>query len=252
MKLFGLIGFPLGHSFSKHYFETKFRSDPALEEYVYENFEIPSIDSLPDLIESHPQLVGFNVTRPYKESVMKFLDVVDDLALKAGAVNTVHLVKNNGSDVPVLTGFNTDLAGFKLSLASFIGTAKPNVLILGTGGASKAVALALRIMGLHSKTVSRYKGNGTMTYQDLSAAVLNEFRLIINTTPLGTYPNTAEKPPIPYQHLGSGHFLFDLVYNPPVTAFMEEGLNRGAHVKNGLEMLHLQAETSWEIWKGKF
>lgn len=248
MRLFGLIGFPLTHSFSKTYFDRKFGSDAGLFGCSYENFEIRDINLLPGLIKQHPDLEGFNVTRPYKESVISYLDYIDDRARLAGAVNTVRISRNPGGSKPILSGFNTDIAGFAGSLASWLQNRKVKAIVLGTGGASKAVVLALLEAGIEWITAGRHKGKGDITYGDLNESLLHEYRLIVNATPLGTYPDIAGLPPLPYDHIGAGHFLFDLVYNPPVTAFMKEGLKRGACVRNGLEMLRLQAEAAWQIW----
>ncbi len=245
MRKFGLIGYPLGHSFSKKHFSEKFEKEGI--EAEYELYPLEDIEEFPVLVKNTKGLEGINVTIPYKESVMKFLDEVDEKAAAIGAVNTIKIQKGK------LKGYNTDYLGFKTSLVKLIG-ANPmpaNALILGTGGASKAVQTALSDLEIQFKLVSRRPQEGQLTYEDFNTSTpqqLNTYQLIINTTPLGMAPKIDELPDLPYQQLTSDHFLYDLVYNPLVTAFMQKGIEAKCWVKNGLEMLYGQAEASWEIW----
>ncbi|WP_339608978.1 shikimate dehydrogenase [uncultured Roseivirga sp.] len=245
MRKFGLIGYPLGHSFSKKHFSEKFEKEGI--EAEYELYPLEDIEEFPVLVKNTKGLEGINVTIPYKESVMKFLDEVDEKAAAIGAVNTIKIQKGK------LKGYNTDYLGFKTSLVKFIG-ANPmpaNALILGTGGASKAVQTALSDLEIQFKLVSRRPQEGQLTYEDFNTSTpqyLNTYQLIVNTTPLGMAPKIDEFPNLPYQQLTSDHFLYDLVYNPLVTAFMQKGIEAKCWVKNGLEMLYGQAEASWEIW----
>ncbi|WP_339695274.1 shikimate dehydrogenase [uncultured Roseivirga sp.] len=245
MRKFGLIGYPLGHSFSKKHFSEKFEKEGI--EAEYELYPLEDIEEFPVLVKNTKGLEGINVTIPYKESVMKFLDEVDEKAAAIGAVNTIKIQKGK------LKGYNTDYLGFKTSLVKLIG-ANPmpaNALILGTGGASKAVQTALSDLGIQFKLVSRRPQEGQLTYEDFNTSTpqyLNTYQLIVNTTPLGMTPKIDELPDLPYQQLTSDHFLYDLVYNPLVTAFMQKGIEAKCWVKNGLEMLYGQAEASWEIW----
>ena len=246
MKKFGLIGYPLSHSFSKKYFSEKFEKED-IKDCQYELYPLASIEEMPGLLASEPELVGLNVTIPYKEQVIPFLDELDPKAEAIGAVNTI--VIENGK----LKGYNTDYYGFKDSLVKLVGTqAMPEkALILGTGGASKAVKATLVDLGIDFQFVSRSSAKGQLTYEDLSTSTHEHFktsRLIINTTPLGTSPNVDQLPGLPYEQLTADHYLYDLVYNPLITAFMKKGIDAGCWVKNGLEMLHGQAEKAWEIW----
>ncbi|MEM6829447.1 MAG: shikimate dehydrogenase [Bacteroidota bacterium] len=243
MKQYGLIGFPLGHSYSKSFFQEKFEK-LGLSDHRYELFEMESIKDFPSLLSRYDSLKGVNVTVPHKEYVIDYLSDLDESARNVGAVN---VVKREGEK---LVGYNTDYLGFKESLQKWIGSFKGEALILGTGGSSKAVHAALTDLRIASRHVSRARANDHYTYEDLSndPEVIKRFELIINTTPLGMSPKTDGCPDIPYQHLTNRHYLFDLVYNPQVTTFMEKGKLQGAHVKNGLEMLKLQAECSWDIW----
>ncbi|MCO6479543.1 MAG: shikimate dehydrogenase [Phaeodactylibacter sp.] len=243
---FGLIGYPLSHSFSKRYFNEKFRRE-GLEGYRYELFPLREIGEFPALIGAHPHLRGLNVTIPYKQQVIPYLDELGRSAAEAGAVNTI---KASGGR---LIGYNTDVAGFELSLLRFLnenGTmaAGLNALVLGTGGAAKAVAYVLNKMDISFQLVSRRKEANRLTYPELNETLVQNHRLIVNTTPLGMAPERETYPEIPYQYLGRQHLLYDLVYNPEITEFMARGRRQGAAVCNGLEMLHLQAEKAWEIW----
>jgi shikimate dehydrogenase len=243
MKTFGLIGYPLSHSFSKKYFTAKFEKE-NITGCQYELFELKDIQELPLLIEETPGLRGLNVTIPYKQEVKQFLDSLDSSAEKVGAVNVVKI-----NDDKTLTGYNSDYYGFRQSLENWLPRLDFKALVLGTGGSSKAVTSALVDLNIPFRKVSRNAGGGLTTYQDLDESLLKTHKLIINTTPLGMSPNTDAAPPIRYEWLDSENYLYDLIYNPEETKFMMLGKARGAQVKNGLEMLHLQAEKSWEIWE---
>lgn len=245
MQLFGLIGYPLTHSFSKGYFTAKFE-ELGLEDYRYNNYELDSIDLFPSLWKRNPELVGLNVTVPYKLEVIPFLDRLDQSATRVGAVN---VIKREGNE---LVGYNSDYYGFKTSLIAGTpaGMQLRQALILGVGGAAKAVAVALEDLTIDFKTVSRTPGKGDYTYEDLNndTSLITQADLLVNTTPLGMYPNLDTLPDLPYEVLHSEQYLYDLVYNPDVTAFLKAGKAVDAHIKNGLDMLHLQADRSWEIW----
>ncbi len=246
MKIYGLIGFPLGHSFSKSYFAKKFREE-RIKDTLYESFELKSIEELPKLLESYPELKGLNVTIPYKEQIIPFLGDMDKSASRVGAVNVVRFGKNDQ-----LIGYNSDYYGFRLSLEKWLDSnlSKVKALILGTGGAAKAVKAVCEDAGIPYLTVSRDPLKGSVTYYDLNEdpGVVQTHRLIINASPLGMHPRENEMPNLPYDLLDEGFYLYDLIYNPEITLFMEKGLERGANVKNGYEMLVLQAEKSWSIW----
>ena len=242
-KLYGLIGYPLSHSFSKKYFNDKFENE-NIEDSKYELFELDDIQKLPALLKQYPQLRGMNVTIPHKQQVMRYLDELDASAKQVGAVNTVRFKDDKR------IGYNTDYYGFKESLQHWLGTADiDRAVILGTGGASRAVKCALYSLEIEYLLVSRQASEHTISYEQLrSNYQLSDYPLIINSTPLGMSPNVTTFPDIPYEQLGPQHFCYDLVYNPAVTTFMKKAEERGAIAKNGLEMLHLQAEKSWEIW----
>lgn len=243
MKRFGLVGRSLSHSFSKEYFNEKFKK--AGLEADYENYEIETVDEILRL-KKLPNLVGLNVTVPYKEAVIPFLDELDDLAERIGAVNTISLRYGR------LIGFNTDVSGFEQSLKPFLEHGMEKALILGTGGASKAVAFVLKKIGLEVLFVSRNPAKeDEISYRECNSNAVKWHRLIVNTTPLGTYPEIEEKPPIAYEGITTSHLLYDLIYNPEETAFLKEGKSRGASVLNGLNMLKIQAEKSWEIWNAE-
>ncbi len=249
---YGLIGYPLSHSFSQRYFSEKF-ADNGLTNYYYENFPIQSIEELMPLIEKNPDLQGFNVTVPYKERVIPYTQELDELARQVGAVNTVQILRENGQ--MLLKGYNTDVYGFSSSLSEWFSehdaAIPPKALILGTGGASKAVIASLQRMSVEIHLISRNPGkNVYKTYQELNAEDMETHHLIVNTTPVGMFPNVQEAPDIPYQYLDQRHFLYDLIYNPEETNFLQEGKKRGASTHNGEKMLHLQAEKAWEIWRG--
>ena len=241
-RLYGLIGRTLGHSFSAGYFARKFAADAALSDCEYRNFELPTIDRLPQMLAENPSLCGFNVTIPYKREVFAYLDDIDKEAREIGAVNCVKLVDNK------LIGYNTDVDGIRASLDALIGGARPATLLLGTGGASQAVQYVLAERGIEYAIVSRDQMRGNLTYEQINEQVLSEVGLVINATPVGTFPNVDEAPEIPYALLNESHSLFDLVYNPPVTRFLAWGANRGAQTMNGQMMLERQAERAWVIW----
>lgn len=244
MNRYGIIGYPLTHSFSKKYFIRKFQSQQIHAEFV--NFEIFDIQKFPEMIRNTENLKGLSVTIPFKEKIIPFLDEIEALAEKLGAVNSIQITRKAGK--VKLKGFNTDLYGFCKSLKDFIGEAKPKALILGTGGAAKAVAGGLSELGIEYKFVSRKATAQQLSYSQITKETMEHFRLIVNCSPVGTYPNQDECPNIPYQHLNSQHFLYDLVYNPPETAFLKKGASQGSKTINGIKMLHLQAEQSWKIW----
>jgi shikimate dehydrogenase len=245
MKKYGLIGYPLTHSFSKRFFTEKFEKEKIDATYI--NFEIESISWFPEIIKNNPGLNGLNVTIPYKEKVIPFLDELDEAAEKVGAVNTVKI--NRSEDTVFLKGFNTDTFGFESSLKPLLKPHHTKALILGTGGASKAIKFVLNKLGISyiSASIEELKKN-EIRYEDIDQRMLEERLLIINATPLGTYPKTETFPPIPYEYISEKHLLFDLVYNPEETQFMKKGKEKGAAVKNGYEMLLQQALKSYEIW----
>ena len=244
MRIYGIIGWPLGHSFSKPYFEGKF-ARLGLDDRRYYNLPIENIAELSEILAEYPELAGFNVTIPYKKDIIGRLDEISPEAAEIGAVNCVKIENEK------LKGYNTDAYGFRAGLEKLIAAERPAALVLGTGGASAAVCYVLSQLGVKFLNVSRTKKLNNLTYGELTPAVMESHPLIVNTTPLGTWPDTEEKPDIPYDSIGPEHFLYDLVYNPPVTAFLAEGVKRGAKTLNGETMLHAQAERSWEIWEFK-
>lgn len=244
MRLFGLIGYPLTHSFSGKYFAEKFKRE-GLSEHRYDLFSIPTIGELQDILDQHPDLCGLNVTIPYKEQVLPFLDEIDDVVTEIQACNCIKI--SNGK----LKGFNTDVTGFEISLKEQLKPHHKKALILGTGGASKAVEFVLRKLGIGFKYVSRKKTPNNFSYSELDADIISYYQLIINTTPVGTYPAVNEAPDIPYESLTTQHYLFDLVYNPAKTLFLQKGEEKGAVIKNGYDMLLIQADESWRIWNDK-
>jgi len=242
MRKFGLIGFPLSHSFSKKYFTKKFQNEDILD-CEYELYPLETIEQLTQLLKMHPELKGLNVTIPYKQAVFPFLNEIEESAAAVGAVNVIKI--ENGK----LKGYNSDVYGFEQSLRHFLKKQLiKNALILGTGGAAKAIAYVLKKLAIDFKKISRSPEKGDLIYSELNKTVVEQHPLIINTTPLGTYPNTEIYPNLPYNNLTPNHFLFDLVYNPEKTLFLSKGEQKGAHICNGLAMLHLQAEKAWEIW----
>lgn len=248
MDKYGLIGYPLGHSFSISYFNQKFADEGINAKYM--NFEIPSIDELPEVIAKHPELRGLNVTIPYKEKVMDFLDSISPEARAIGAVNVIRVTHEGNKTY--LKGFNSDVIGFTQSIEPMIDKKwHKKALILGTGGASKAINYGLKALGIETVFVSRYERPGTIQYDKITPEVVKEYNVIVNCTPLGMYPHSDECPDLPYEAMDSHTILYDLIYNPDQTLFMRRGLEYGADVKNGIEMLLLQAFASWEFWNGK-
>ncbi len=247
MDKYGLIGYPLVHSFSISYFNQKFIDEKI--DAVYENFEIPTIDLLPEVIDSNPDLRGLNVTIPYKQKVMPFLDAISQEAMAIGAVNVIKVTREGGKSR--LKGYNSDVIGFTKSIESMLEKFHKKALILGTGGASKAVDYGLKSLGLETVFVSRYQRPGTIQYEDITPDIIKEYNVIVNCTPCGMYPHTEECPKLPYEAMDNRTILYDLIYNPDTTLFMKKGAEHGANTKNGLEMLLLQAFASWDFWHGK-
>ena len=246
MKKYGLLGYPLGHSFSKNYFNQKFEAEKIDAEYL--NFEIPDIKEIKSVIKENPELNGLNVTIPYKQQVIPYLDDLDDDARPIGAVNVIKFSKGLFGKVK-LKGYNSDIIGFKQSIEPLLKDHHRKALILGTGGASKAVFHGLKQLGIAATFVSRQSKEYCITYEEITEKIMEQYHVIVNTTPLGMYPNVNACPNIPYELLTSDHLLYDLLYNPDETLFMQKGKERGAVVKNGLEMLLLQAFAAWEIWQ---
>ena len=238
---YGLIGRNISYSFSRKYFSKKFK-ELGLDDHSYENFDLASIDELPSILESSHEIQGLNVTIPYKEEILEYLDRLDSQAKEIGAVNTIQFTEDG------LIGHNTDIYGFEKSIVPLLSGKDKHALVLGTGGASKAVAYVLEKLGLEFRFVSRNPKEGQWHYSDLTREVMGQYSVIVNTTPLGTYPEIDKKPDIPYDFLTGEHLLFDLIYNPDITCFMKEAGARGARVMNGEKMLELQAEKAWEIW----
>jgi shikimate dehydrogenase len=243
MQLFGLIGHPLGHSFSKKYFTEKFAREGI--DAAYELFDMDNISLLPEVLTDE-RLVGLNVTIPYKEQVIPYLDALDERAAEVGAVNVIRIVRDG--DRVLLTGSNSDVVGFRESIRPLLKPHHKKALILGTGGASKAVAYGLKELDIASQLVSRTQHKEGFTYEQLDKAILEAYTVIVNASPVGTFPHTDEAPAIPYEFLTANHLLFDLVYNPPITRFLALGQEQGATIKNGLEMLEGQAIEAWRIW----
>ncbi len=242
MRKFGLIGEHLPHSFSGRYFAAKFESE-GIEGCEYSLYELPQIEALEELLRSTPELEGFNVTIPYKQQVMRYLT---GLSAEAEAIGAVNCVKIEGEE---LIGYNTDVIGLRDSLLEFLGEERPSdALILGTGGAALAVEYIMRDLGIQYRVVSRSAGDGRITYEEVTEEVISSCKLIINATPLGTYPAVEGAAPIPYGAITPQHYLFDLVYNPPLTKFLAQGEAQGAKVCNGQAMLVGQAEAAWAIW----
>lgn len=247
--MFGLIGYPLGHSFSAKYFAEKFKRENLDEQYCL--FPLKEIKELDNLLKENVDLKGLNVTIPYKETVMTYLDELSPDASAIGAVNVIKVFKTKNGEKPYLEGYNTDWEGFSLSLSPLLTGNEKKALVLGTGGASKAITYALSKLGIMPTLVSRRMREDTITYEKLDRSIIEDNLLIVNTTPLGMFPHTASSPLIPYEHLSSRHICYDLVYNPLETEFMKRCAAMGATTKNGLEMLHIQAELSWKIWNGR-
>ena len=243
-KLYGLLGYPLVHSFSQNYFNQKFESENIDAEYI--NFEIPDVGMLMEVVAENENLNGLNVTIPYKEQVIPFLDEIDPAASEVGAVNVIKFIR--GKDGLRLKGYNSDIIGFTDSIKSLLKPHHQSALVLGTGGAAKAVSYSLRKLGLEVQLVSRRKSANTLVYEELTKSDLKTHKVIVNTTPLGMYPNVDTCPDIPYRYLTSQHLCYDLIYNPDETLFLKNSRLAGAQVKNGLEMLLLQAFASYSIW----
>lgn len=247
MDKYGIIGLPLGHSFSPGFFNEKFANENI--DAVYEKYELPQIESLIEVLDSNPELQGFNVTIPYKQQVMKFLDELSDEARAIGAVNVVK-VTHEGKKIR-MKGYNCDIIGFTRSIEPLLSSYHKKALVLGTGGASKAIEYSLQKLGLETLNVSRRKTEKTITYDEVTRELIAEYNVIVNCTPVGMYPRTEECPQLPYEAMNSHTLLYDLIYNPDETLFMKRGEEHGAVVKNGLEMLLLQAYASWEFWNEK-
>lgn len=245
MKKFGLIGYPLGHSFSVDYFKHKFQEE-QIRDCSYSNFELKDIRDLEEVLRD-PELAGLNVTIPYKQAVLPFLHSGDEVVRQTGACNCIRIRDGR------LNGFNTDVIGFEASLKEKWKPEDRRALVLGTGGSSKAVSYVLNRMGIEQLYVSRKKDSSPdhLQYEDLTEKIIREHPLIINCTPLGMHPEKERFPPLPYASLDSTHYLFDLIYNPSKTEFLKRGEARGARIKNGADMLKLQAEASWEIWNDR-
>lgn len=246
MQKYGLIGYPLGHSFSKSYFNQKFETE--MVDAVYLNFEISDIKFLKNVLKENPELNGLNVTIPYKEQVIPYLDELDDDARQIGAINVIKFTKDLFGKSR-LKGYNSDVIGFKQSIKPLLNEQHCKALILGTGGASKAILHGLTQLGIDVTFVSRQPKESCITYEEITPRIMQEHTVIVNTTPLGMFPHINDCPAIPYELLTSDHLLYDLIYNPDETLFMKKGKERGATVKNGLEMLLLQAFASWKIWQ---
>jgi len=246
MKIYGLIGYPLSHSFSAGYFKKKFEKE-NINDSEYRNFEIPSIDLLPEIIKNNSDLIGLNVTIPYKEQVLPYLDEIDEAAKEIGAVNTIKIFRKG--DKITLKGYNTDVYGFKETLKPLLKNNHLKALILGTGGAAKAVEYVLKNIGLDVLYISRNPEKpNERSYQELNEIAIKNFPVIVNSSPIGMYPNIDSCPDIPYQFITSNNLLYDLIYNPSETLFLRKGKEKGALIQNGLPMLELQAEKAYEIW----
>lgn len=247
MDKYGLIGYPLGHSFSLDFFNEKFENEGINAQY--ENFEISSIENLPEIIDTHQDLCGLNVTSPYKEQVMSYLDAISPEARSIGAVNVVKVIHKGNKTI--LRGFNTDAIGFRKSIEPILERFHKKALILGTGGAAKAVAYGLKALGIDTQYVSRTDRKGCMRYEQITPETIEEYNVIVNCTPCGMYPHTEEYPKLPYEAMDNHTLLYDLIYNPDETLFLKKGKEQGTIIKNGLEMLLLQAFASWELWNEK-
>ena len=244
MDKYGLIGYPLGHSFSRDFFNEKFRNEGIDAEYV--NFEIPDISRFPEILTENPDLRGLNVTIPYKEKIISYMDALSEEARQIGAVNVVRVSERKGQTY--LKGFNSDVIGFTRSIEPLLEPKHKKAIILGTGGASKAIRYGLEQLGLEYRLVSRTPREGVWSYNQLTPETMQEYTVIVNCTPVGMYPHPDACPPLPYEAIGHDHLLYDLVYNPEETLFLRKGRGQGAITKNGLEMLLLQAYAGWEFW----
>ncbi|WP_136666887.1 shikimate dehydrogenase [Flavobacterium sp. H122] len=245
MKKLGLLGRNIGYSFSRNYFGDKFTKEGIANVYSYNNFDIPNINEFPEVLKNNTELIGMNVTIPYKEEVIPFLDELSENASAIGAVNTIKITPEGK-----LIGHNTDYFGFMESLKPLLKPHHKKALILGTGGAAKAVIFALEKLGIEHQSVSRSRSDQTISYEDLDETILKDHLIIVNCTPLGTFPNIENYPNIPYKHLTDKHIAYDLIYNPEKTTFLTKAESNGATIKNGYDMLVLQAEKAWEIWNG--
>lgn len=247
MDKYGLIGYPLGHSFSVSYFNEKFENEGI--DAVYTNYEISSIEGLPEVLDRNPELKGLNVTIPYKEKVMKYLDEISPEAEAIGAVNVIRITHKG--DKLYLKGFNSDVIGFTQSIEPLLEPSQKKALILGTGGAAKAINFGLKSLSMETLFVSRTQKAGQLTYDEVTPDIVKEYNVIVNCTPVGMYPHADECPQLPYEAMDAHTLLYDLIYNPDETLFLKRGKRYGATVKNGLEMLLLQAFASWKFWQGK-
>jgi shikimate dehydrogenase len=262
MKLYGLIGYPLSHSFSKKFFTEKFHKE-HITDSTYDIFPMEDIHSLPNLLKENPNLHGLNVTVPHKINVLKFLDWIEHDAKQVGAVNCIRIFAESPvmaaftGEVGVighnfrLEGYNTDVYGFETSLKPLLQNWHGEALILGDGGAAKAVKYVIEKLGMDYQIVTRKPQLNSILFTDLTPRIIENYKLIINTTPVGMYPNVEDCPLLPYEAITDEHLLYDLIYNPEETLFLKNGAKHGATIKNGLEMLILQAEKSWEIWNSK-
>lgn len=244
MEKYGLIGYPLVHSFSISYFNEKFKNENI--DAVYENYEIPTIEQFPEIIETNPELQGINVTIPYKEKVISYLDSISPEAREIGAVNVIKVIHKGKKTI--MKGYNSDVIGFTRSIEPLLEPFHKKALILGTGGAAKAIDFGLKSLKLETMKVSRSDKPGTMRYDQITPDMMKEWNVIVNCTPCGMYPHSDECPNLPYEAMDDHTLLYDLIYNPDETMFMNKGKEHGANVKNGLEMLLLQAFASWEFW----
>jgi shikimate dehydrogenase len=245
MRKFGLIGYPLGHSFSKKYFSDKFVRE-EISDCSYENFPLTDISLFPDLVLNENDLVGLNVTIPYKSDIIGYLDSISQEASEIGAVNVIKFIRTKGS--LTLHGFNSDITGIRDSLSPYVTPVLRTAIVLGTGGSSRSVCHVLNKLGINIIQVSRNRREGIISYSDITPSMINNAGLIVNTTPLGMFPQIKDFPDIDYNILSDKHILFDLVYNPEITTFLRKGAEMGCTVIGGLKMLHSQAERAWEIW----
>ncbi len=246
-RIYGLVGKKLGHSFSRDFFGEKFKKEGINAEYV--NYEIPTINQFPEIIKATPGIAGLNVTIPYKESVIQFLDALAPMAARIGAVNTIQITRTESG--VRLTGHNTDIIGFTESIRPHLVKPHRKALMLGSGGAAKAMRAGLETLGLTIESVSRHAGQSDYTYEDLTPEIIQEHTVIVNATPLGMWPETETAPDIPYGAIGPEHVIFDAVYNPDPTLFLKKCQEQGADVISGIGMLHGQAIAAWKIWNGK-
>ncbi|MDE7167139.1 MAG: shikimate dehydrogenase [Bacteroidaceae bacterium] len=245
MDKYGLIGFPLGHSFSRRFFTEKFAREGI--DAVYENYEIAEAEQLLEVVRDNPGLRGLNCTIPHKQAIIPLLDELSEEAREIGAVNVIR-IRRDAEGRTILKGFNTDVIGFTESIKPLLSSNHHKALVLGTGGASRSICYGLTKLGLEWQLVSRKKRPGVLCYKELVPDLIKEHTVIVNCSPVGMFPHVDEAPLLPYESIGKEHILFDLIYNPEETLFLQKGAQRGATVKNGLEMLHLQAIAGWEIW----